>query len=143
MKIYIAARFSRITEMKEFADRLAAAGHEITARWVYGGEEGLTLEEISDLDVEDVVKADMVLSWTEPEGSYNRGGGRHTEFGIGMALNKHLWLVGPREQIFHYDKRVRQFNHLDEVINELKKYETTPVDGSHPNSLLKKAMLNV
>lgn len=119
MKIYIAARFSRITEMAEFGDRLKAAGHEITARWVYGGEEGLTLEEISDLDVEDVVKADMVLSWTEPKGSYNRGGGRHTEFGIGMALDKLLWIVGPREQIFHNDGRVVQFDHLDQVIEAL------------------------
>lgn len=120
MKIYLAARFSRKEEMAEFARRLESVGHVITSSWVFGGEEGLTLPEVSDLDLNDVLRADMVLSWTEALGSYNRGGGRHTEFGIALALGKYNWLVGEREQIFHHDERVRAFAHLDDVILALK-----------------------
>jgi hypothetical protein len=31
----------------------------------------------------------------------NKGGGRHVEFGYGMAKGKRLVLIGERENVFH------------------------------------------
>lgn len=120
MKIYLAARFSRIDEMRKYADELKEDGHEITASWVYGGEEGLTFTDIANLDINDVHRSDAVVSFTEPYGSVNPGGGRHTEFGLGIAFGKNLYLVGEREQVFHWHPSVLQFPRFLYLKNYLK-----------------------
>jgi nucleoside 2-deoxyribosyltransferase len=112
-KVYIAARFSRRQEMAAKADILKHCGFEITSRWVYGGEDGLTREQIAMLDLTDVDRADIVLSFTEPMGTAVRGGGRHTEFGYGLAKNKRLVIIGDREQVFHHHSAVEQHATLE------------------------------
>src|ERR1700753_2999599 len=96
MKVYIASLFSRREEMEGYAGIIKNAGHEITARWVYGGEEGLTREQIALLDLEDVDKADAVVSFTHPRGTATMGGGRHVEFGYALAKGKTVILIGER-----------------------------------------------
>lgn len=103
MKAYLAARYSRRAEMEVHAGRLKEAGFEITSRWVYGAEDHLGLDEegIALMDLEDVDSADAVISFTEPRGEYTRGGGRHVEFGYGLARGKRLIIVGGKENVFH------------------------------------------
>lgn len=120
MKIYLAARFPRIEEMRKYADELTEDGHEVTASWVYGGEEGLTFSDIALLDVSDVIKSDALVCFTEPYGSSNVGGGRHSEFGVALALRKKLYLVGEREQVFHWWPSVIQFPQFKHLRNHLK-----------------------
>lgn len=125
MKIYTAGRYARREEILGYANQLEAAGHEITARWTKGDEEGKTLEEVALMDWEDVVRADMVLVFTDPKGSAQIGGGRHTELGFGYALKKHVWLVGEWEQVFHSLPGVKRFTNLDGVIKALEVFDTT------------------
>ena len=67
VKIYLAAKYARRGEMETIAlDLMNAYGYDITARWVFGGEEGKTNEEIAVFDLEDVNEADTVISFTEP-----------------------------------------------------------------------------
>jgi hypothetical protein len=120
LKIYTAGRYARIKEIREYADQLEAAGHIVTARWTNGDEEGKSLEDIAVMDWEDVIKAEMVLVFTDPYGSLQKGGGRHTELGMGYALKKHVWIVGEKEQVFHSLPGVRQFSDIDSVIQNLK-----------------------
>jgi nucleoside 2-deoxyribosyltransferase len=101
MRIYLAATFDSRPRMEDVANRLKSEGFEITARWVYGGEEGLTREQIALLDLEDVDAADAVVSFTYPRGTLTSGGGRHVEFGYGLAKGKKLILIGARENVFH------------------------------------------
>lgn len=101
MKVYLAALFSARPDIAIVADRMKAAGVEVTARWVYGGEEGLTREQIAVLDLEDIDAADTVVSFTHPRGTLTSGGGRHVEFGYGLAKGKKLILIGHRENVFH------------------------------------------
>ena len=122
MKIYTAGRYARREEILEYANQLEAAGHEITARWTKGDEEGKTLEEVALMDWEDVVRAEMVLVFTDPKGSAQTGGGRHTELGFGYALKKHVWIVGEWEQVFHSLPGVRRFDNLDGAIQSLKAF---------------------
>lgn len=117
MKIYIAARYTRREEMVKIADTLIEEGFEVTARWVYGEEEGLTRKAISAMDLEDVEKADIILSFTEPYGTPVPGGGRHVEFGYGLARGKEVAIVGERENVFHWDSHVAQFDTVEEFID--------------------------
>lgn len=127
MKIYIASRYSRRKEMEGYADTLSDLGHEITATWVYGGEEGLTREDIAILDYKDVRRAQAVLSFTEPHGSWNPAGARHTEFGWGYEMGKKCFIVGEKEIVFHHLPGVIQFNTFEEARNY---FATNHIEGT-------------
>lgn len=118
MKVYLAAMFSRREEMSKIADILKDFGFEITARWVYGGEDGLTREQVALLDLEDVDKADAVVSFSQPYGTPTPGGGRHVEFGYGLAKGKRAILIGERECVFHHHPDVAAYATLGTWLKE-------------------------
>lgn len=113
MKIYLAARFSKHQEMQGVRDVLTALGHQVTSRWIdlHGGDqlESATHDQLNTNpnacsvygihDLEDIDAADVLVSFTYPDGGGK--GGRHIEFGYGLASGKRMVLVGPRENIFH------------------------------------------
>ena len=108
MRIYLAAGYSRRAELLERAADLEVRGHAIVSTWIDGHHEtrpGIDRDATpaeqaawATEDVVDVLRADWVVSLTE--GGRSRGG-RHVEFGIGVAAGKHLVVVGPREHVFH------------------------------------------
>lgn len=108
MKIYLAARYSRKDEMREYADRLQRADHHVTSRWVevkhnvedIDGDRELASRYASE-DAEDLVAADAVVVFTEPPRKELTRGGRHVEFGMALALQKRLFVVGPIENVFY------------------------------------------
>lgn len=102
--------------MELVADKLKSIGVHITARWVYGGEEGLSREQIAVLDIDDVDVADVVTSFTQPYGTMTKGGGRHVEFGYGLAKGKRLVLIGERENVFHDYPGIEVYPTLNEWI---------------------------
>ena len=106
MKVYLAALFSRRAEMETYANK-------ITARWVYGGEDGLSRTEIALMDIEDVDKADAIISFTHPRGTMTTGGGRHVEFGYALAKGKKLIVIGAYENVFHHMPNVQIYSDLD------------------------------
>lgn len=124
-KIYLAARYSRHTEMQGYAAELRAAGHTVTSRWINGShqvmlngeplgaereamfESGHTSmenqrREFAGHDWDDLMAADIVISFTEqPRMVSNSRGGRHVEFGAALAAGKRCIVVGWRENVFH------------------------------------------
>ncbi len=121
MKIYLAARFSRKVELTRYADQLRALGHEVTSRWL-GQHDESTYEELTPEgcakcghhDVEDVVRADVLISFTEPVGIANTSrGGRHVELGIAIGTDKLLYAIGPRENVFHWIDKIAFFDSFD------------------------------
>jgi len=111
-------------------------GHKVTSRWLNGsyqisnsgtpiGETGETLVEGDDggqtpeaarlrlnfaiEDVRDVQAAEIVISFTEPPRSTASRGGRHVEFGYALAAGKRVWVVGYRENVFHWLANVEFF----------------------------------
>lgn len=114
MKIYLASKFERQAELCEYARQLRDAGHTITARWLTeefsGGQpwEHLSrLRNYAAIDMQDVKDSDMLVVFTH-EGLAR--GGMHVEFGMALAWNKTVIVVGPRSTIFHHLPFVRQFN---------------------------------
>ena len=116
MKIYLAARYSRIDEINEYANQLRKAGHDVDARWLLGNHqihegvdkvEGATVsvpmegQTFALDDVADLQDAEVVISFTETPRSGHSRGGRHVEFGMALAWGKRLIVIGPRENVFH------------------------------------------
>ncbi len=66
---------------------------------------GWAVEDLSDLSA-----ADTLIAFTEYPNSEGRGrGGRHVEYGYAMAVGCDLIVVGPRENVFHSLRKVRQY----------------------------------
>ena len=124
MKVYLAGRYSRKEELKGYADQIRAAGHEVTSRWLQGDHQ---VREASDAetdsvsvpvdgrpyaldDFEDLGLSDVVVSFTEtPRKGGDSRGGRHVEFGLALAWDKRVLVVGPRENVFHTLPQVLHF----------------------------------
>jgi hypothetical protein len=125
MRWYIAAAFSRRDEMREVRERLLSVGEEVQATWIVQhtdmtkhpndemrGEDAIT-------DLTDITKSDALLFFTDPEKSKIKvTGGRHTELGIALALNKRVCLVGKPENVFHYLPSIEIYSDFDAFLEE-------------------------
>ena len=114
--VYLASRYSRHDEMQGVRDVLEGLyGVEVTSRWIDCHTDvvgdytaSFTVEFLNtspDLsaplgqhDLDDLDRADTVISFTCGSGGK---GGRHVEFGYGLAKGKRMIVVGPREHVFH------------------------------------------
>lgn len=124
--IYLAARYSKHPEMRGARDVLQSLGHIITSRWIDCHPDVVgdftasftqdTLnarpEDCAALgrhDLDDLDRAEWVVSFTYPPGEDGGKGGRHVEFGYALAKGKRVFLVGPRQHVFHTLPQVEHF----------------------------------
>jgi hypothetical protein len=124
MKFYLAARYDRMPEMVEVADRLQEIGHQVTSRWVRGF--GKPDADSALYDLTDVVVAEALILFTEDPAAnvpFAARGGRHVEFGYALRAGKKLYLVGPRENIFHELPDVLAFEDVDEMLHHFTNCE--------------------
>jgi hypothetical protein len=120
MKFYLASRFSRMTEMRKYKADLEAAGHTVVARWITGAHPlGGDVARYAAEDVEDVVAADCIISFTEQPRSSNSNGGRHVEHGIAIGFEKRLVVVGHRENVFHHLPGVEFFETWEQALTAI------------------------
>lgn len=128
MKVYLAARYSRREELCRYAFDLERIGYEITSRWLQGNHQiddaGLSAEAATEErtrfateDWDDLMAADICISFTEEPRSSNSRGGRHVEFGAALAAGKHCLVIGPRENVFHCLPNVNVFRYWDDFLN--------------------------
>lgn len=128
MKVYLAARYSRNADMREVAAHLRARGEEVTSRWINGSHElgehptDEARERLALEDLEDLQAADVVLAFSEePRTMSNSRGGRHVEFGLAIGLGKPVFVVGPKENVFHYLPAVRHFRNTVEAAHAISR----------------------
>lgn len=126
MRIYLAGRYDRRSEIAVYAAELRSLGHVVVSRWHDGGYEddpdgtlALACERawvvtggyptaaapFAEQDLEDLDAADTAVFLTEPGGDFQVAasaarGGRHVELGIAYAWAKRVIVVGPRENVF-------------------------------------------
>lgn len=110
-RVYIASRYSRRDEMRNVAEQLSERGFIVSSTWLQEDYplnmnlDGLTPEqhaEIATQDLEDVISSDKLIFFAEDQNNQPPRGGRHCEFGYALALGIDIYIVGNRENIFHY-----------------------------------------
>ncbi len=138
MRIFLSASYHRRLELRRYAKELIPMWHEITSRWLKGPglmmrlgsqtvplradvekaiEEGRMedmdrgagiMRALAVIDIEDIMRSECFISFTEPPDSNASRGGRHVELGwvIGARTTRpnapRIIVVGHRENIFHY-----------------------------------------
>jgi hypothetical protein len=145
ISVYLSARLARRDELKNLREDLLAAGIECTSRWLDG--EPTDLADIADMDRSDVLRADVLVTFTDPPSTEVCGlviadqhggshivaitpgtvsrfewahrGGRHVEFGMALAAGKVCIVVGPRENFAHHSRDVRVCADWDECLGAL------------------------
>ena len=119
MRIYIAARYDRREQMQGLLRAIEEIGHRVTSRWIRDSFAGVPDEICAGVDESDIDEAEALVAFSEPRGHLSHGG-RHVEFGIALALNKRLFLVGDRENVFHHHPSVEQFKDVNHLLAFLR-----------------------
>lgn len=134
-KIYIASRFGRREEVQCLSDDLESLGYSLTGRWYRKdantqvnypkfSEEALrNNEKIALDDWDDILSCEIFITLTEDMSDLPAGaarGGRHCEFGLAIAHDKRIIVIGPREHIFHYLPDVKVYNSVAEFLYDLR-----------------------
>jgi nucleoside 2-deoxyribosyltransferase len=115
LKIYTAGSISRRPEIKEAASDLRGEGYIVTSRWLDEIGPNLAFANYPvDLkqrnairDLEDILKADVLLHFADGYGHQGRGGGRHFEAGYAWANQKPIIVYGAADHLFHFLPGVR------------------------------------
>lgn len=121
-----------------YAKDLEALGYVITSRWLLGNHETASNRGLGPVDphdsmpwaledIEDVISADIVISFTEPARVEAGRGGRHVEYGLALGLGKRCIVVGHRENVFHCLPQVEFYETWPAVYRVL-----SPVAGGQP-----------
>ena len=101
--LYLASRWGRREELRRYAAHAISLGHTVTSRWLFEHEAETNLVKYALEDWRDVERGDGIVLFTEaPDAPGRARGGRHVEFGIALALEKELHIVGPKENVFHH-----------------------------------------
>lgn len=122
-KVYLAARFDRQEELRDYARILKDQWIEVTSRWLwmpaaYVADTSEFKDICAVIDIQDIGRADVVVSFTADPKRTSRGG-RHVEFGIGLALKKRMIIIGEREHIFHFMYAVEVFPDFNTLITKI------------------------
>jgi nucleoside 2-deoxyribosyltransferase len=111
MKVYIAAKFSRLKEMQALVPLLRENNISVTSRWLqetcspHTSLSDLTPfyhRETAIIDLEDIDSCDAFLFFSEESNIEVPRGGRHVEFGYALAKNKRMIVIGGEENTFHF-----------------------------------------
>ena len=124
MRVYLAAPYSRKTEINQYAAELRAGGIEVTSSWLDEPHKPttqmheLTHEEHQQYavqDVKDVQAANILVFFTDPTKAIIRAG-RHVEFGIAVQRGIPIYVLGIEfENIFHHMPGVMHFDSWEKV----------------------------
>jgi nucleoside 2-deoxyribosyltransferase len=129
IKIYLAAQYGRREELNRYRVELHNRGFVVTSRWLNDGHhmpdhspsdyKNLENQRFALEDWKDLAAADIVVSFTEPSRSGPARGGRHVEFGAALAMEKTCFVVGYRENVFHYLPQVQFFPTWEGVVDAI------------------------
>lgn len=130
MHVYLAAAYSRYPEMQEIAKRLRSYDIFVTSRWITGEHENKETNPIKKFDesrrfamddIIDINKSDVILWFSSNDGQSKGRGGRHVEFGYAIACGIPIFVIGHRENVFHYLDGVNHFDTIEDFISSYQK----------------------
>jgi len=120
MKVYLAARFERRIELVAHRTALEIAGHTVTASWLDACDTDECTAREAQIDFDEVRAADILIFFAEdPKTAWPRGS-RCVEYGVALQMGKPIYVVGPRENVFHLLlPDTAFFNSIDDLIGAL------------------------
>ena len=131
LRVYLASPYGRKEDLRNYAIELQSLGMVVTSRWLDEPDKPTvqlhevahtTLREYATRDIDDVTTADVMVLFTDPTKTIIRAG-RHVEFGMALALNIPILVVGlEHENIFHMLPEVKHFANWYQVRDELYKF---------------------
>jgi hypothetical protein len=126
LKIYLAARYSRRDEMRAYRETLHKNYNvQVTSHWLdekssatgnMGDEDDAFYWETAQVDLMDIDAAHVLVLFSENPLVGVPRGGRNVEFGYALKAGKRIWVVGPKENVFHYRPMVEHFGSFDELV---------------------------
>ncbi len=138
MRIYLASRYSRRTELRGYGAALRQLGHTITASWLFETpawvDDGVRLgstdainARVAVQDTADIDACDTLIGFTdEPLYGFNRGG-KDREIGYAMGKGKRVLLVGVHQCCFDFHPSVTHFPDWQSCLDYLKASELSDV----------------
>jgi len=108
---YLAARYSRREELCTYRKELQRLGYKVQCRWLDGKRQISGDSNVKNAslrakfafdDFEDVMSSHCVINFTEPPRSGHSRDGRHIEFGLALANDAFVVVIGHRDNIFHW-----------------------------------------
>jgi hypothetical protein len=129
VRVYLAAQFARRKELREYREILHSNGITVTSRWL--DDTSWLSHKLSDFtdednkkracdDIDDISHSDVIIFFSENPTVGVVRGGRHVEFGYAWATGKDIYVLGPKENIFHTLDNVFHYDTMKEVIDVLK-----------------------
>jgi hypothetical protein len=122
MKFYIASKSQEIA--REWKHTLAMFNHKVVARWIDedGFGSGPPYDDVeraknAQHDEQDIRQCDALILRAEPD-LKRVAGGKHVETGMALILKKQVYVIGQRENIFHWHPLVEVFPSFEEFISE-------------------------
>ncbi len=99
--IYLAGKWAAQARLRGIARQLTGRGWTVVASWLHEPDQRLTPAqeaEIADTDVREVERADVLVLDTFDD---DERGGREVEWGVALAHDKPVYIVGPMRNVFH------------------------------------------
>jgi len=132
VRVYLAAQYPRKEELRNYRELLIKEGVEVTSRWLdehaaptsqMGEHTTEFYIETANMDIEDIDGAHAVVFFSEDPLVGIRRGGRHVEFGYAHAKEMPIYVVGPKENVFHYRDRVYHYETFDKFLKAVKNHD--------------------
>jgi nucleoside 2-deoxyribosyltransferase len=114
-KVYLASSYGRREELEKLIPDLQRVRMVSVARWLHGGEDGLSRRDVAVLDAEDVDRADVLIVFTH-ERHAPVGGGHLWEFGYAYGRGKRCVVIGPESTVFVRSPGVEQYATWEEFL---------------------------
>ena len=140
MKIYLASGYHRRGELQHISRELEDKGFHINARWLTqdhtlpearsteaaGEEIPRVASQFAVDDYEDIKACNVFILFSERADTRIRRGGSQTELGMAIALGKFVIVIGPRQNVFHCLRSVRQIRYFTftELLSMLEEIES-------------------
>ena len=128
-KFYLAARYARRNELREYREILQQHGAIVTSNWLnetspLDGNLNNEKEEFyvhtANVDLQDIDAADALVFFSEDPLVGVPRGGRHFEMGYAHAKGKSVYVIGVKENVFHYRARVYHYDTFEKFLKAIK-----------------------
>lgn len=105
---------------------LAAAGAEITSRWIFDDTAVQSEPLGAQIDLDDIVAADALVLFTDQFG-HSPGKGKYVEFGYAYGLRKRIILVGENDGcVFYRLPGITRVGDIDRLVKLLVDNQPPP-----------------